>query len=344
MTQDASRIEQSPSLLSVLTDPFGRKVTYLRLSVTDRCDLRCIYCMAESMVFLPRKDLLTIEELYRLSAIMINLGIRKIRVTGGEPLVRRGVITLFEMLAPHIGSRLDEVALTTNGTLLARYAKSLADAGVRRVNVSLDTLDPVRYRQITRHGDIVHVLGGLTAARKAGLKIKLNTVVMRDTFPGGVDDLIRFAHGGGMDLTLIEEMPLGETGHNRYETHLPLAELKKNLEQRWTLTPLITSSGGPARYVRVEETGGQLGFITPLSCDFCANCNRVRIGSTGKLYPCMGQSGMVELRELLRSSESNKALIKRIYAAIAAKPKGHEFLIEKDKVCGISRHMSELGG
>lgn len=344
MTQGTDRAKQPFPFFPALVDSFGRKVTYLRLSVTDRCDLRCIYCMAENMTFPSKKDLLTIEELYHVSATMMNLGIRKIRVTGGEPLVRRGIMALFEMLAPHIGKGLDEVTLTTNGTLLARYAQSLAGAGVRRVNVSLDTLDPVRYEQITRRGNIAHVFDGLDAARKAGLKVKLNTVAMRNHLPAEVDDLIRFAHHRGMDLTLIEEMPLGKTGHNRYDTHLSLAELRKSLEQRWTLTPLATSSGGPARYVRVEETGGQLGFITPLSCDFCANCNRVRIGSTGKLYPCMGQSGMVELRNTLRSSESDDNLVERIHAAIAEKPGGHDFLIEKDNICGISRHMSELGG
>lgn len=335
-------MKQTP--MPALVDPFGRTVTYLRLSVTDRCDLRCVYCMSEDMVFLPRKELLTIEELYRVSTRMMEMGVRKIRLTGGEPLVRRGIITLFEMLAPHIGDALDEVTLTTNGTLLAKYAKALAENGVKRINVSLDTLDPERYEQLTRRGDIANVFAGLDAAQEAGLKIKLNAVAMRGGFMSEVDDLIRFAHGRGMDLTLIEEMPMGYTGHDRFETHLSLHRLRESLSQRWTLTTDPHSSGGPARYVTIEETGGRLGFITPLSCDFCASCNRVRIGSTGKLYPCMGQSGMVELREAIRGSESDDKLIELIHQAIGRKPKGHEFSIEENKICGLTRHMSELGG
>ena len=329
---------------SKLVDPFGRKISYLRLSVTDRCDLRCVYCMAEEMVFLPKKELLTIEELYRVASRMIDLGVTKIRLTGGEPLVRRNIMVLFEMLGKHLGHGLEELTLTTNGTLLARYAEALVRNGVKRVNVSLDTLDPVRYHQLTRRGDIAHVLAGIDAAQKAGLKVKLNAVAMRGGFLGEVDDLIRFAHGRGMDLTVIEEMPMGYTGHDRYETFLSLGALRKSLEQRWTLVPDAHCSGGPARYVTVKETGGRLGFITPLSCDFCASCNRVRIGSTGKLYPCMGQSGMVELREAIRSSESDEKLTELILKAIDSKPKGHEFSIEKDGICGLSRHMSELGG
>ena len=329
---------------SKLVDPFGRKISYLRLSVTDRCDLRCVYCMAEEMVFLPKKELLTIEELYRVASRMIDLGVTKIRLTGGEPLVRRNIMVLFEMLGKHLGHGLEELTLTTNGTLLARYAEALVQNGVKRVNVSLDTLDPVRYHQLTRRGDIAHVLAGIDAAQKAGLKVKLNAVAMRGGFLGEVDDLIRFAHGRGMDLTVIEEMPMGYTGHDRYETFLSLSALRKSLEQRWTLVPDAHCSGGPARYVTVKETGGRLGFITPLSCDFCASCNRVRIGSTGKLYPCMGQSGMVELREAIRSSESDEKLTELILKAIDSKPKGHEFSIEKDGICGLSRHMSELGG
>lgn len=327
-----------------LVDPFGRKISYLRLSVTDRCDLRCVYCMAEEMVFLPKKELLTIEELYRVASRMIELGVTKIRLTGGEPLVRRNIMALFEMLKPHIGHGLDEVTLTTNGTLLARYAEALVKNGVKRVNVSLDTLDPVRYEQLTRRGNIAHVLAGIDTAQEAGLKVKLNAVAMRGGFLGEVDDLIHFAHGRGMDLTIIEEMPMGYTGHDRFETFLSLRTLRESLEQRWTLIPDAHCSGGPARYVTVKETGGRLGFITPLSCDFCAACNRVRIGSTGKLYPCMGQSGMVELREAIRSSESDEKLTELILQAIDRKPKGHEFSIEKDRICGLSRHMSELGG
>jgi len=330
--------------LSQLRDSFGRQVTYLRLSVTDRCDLRCTYCMAENMVFLPKKELLTIEELYRVASTFAELGVRKIRITGGEPLMRRGIMALFVMLRPHIGIELDEVTLTTNGTLLEKYAAELAANGVKRINVSLDTLDPERYQQVTRRGDINNVLCGLDAALAAGLRVKINAVAMKGAFEREVDDLIRFAHSRKMDLTLIEEMPLGATGHNRYDTHLSLSQLRQELAKRWTLTPVQTSSGGPARYLLVEETGGLLGLITPLSCDFCSQCNRVRVGSTGRLYPCMGQMGRVELRDVLRAGESNQALIEKIHEAIANKPKSHEFLISKEKTCGIERHMSELGG
>lgn len=329
---------------SQLKDLFGRNITYLRLSVTDRCDLRCTYCMAEDMVFLPKKDLLTIEEMYRVCSALIGLGVNKIRLTGGEPLLRRGIMALFEMLAPHIGNGLNEMTLTTNGTVLSRYAKALYENGVRRVNVSLDTLNPATYEHITRRGNIANVFAGLDAAQEAGLKIKLNAVAMQGAFLEEVDDMIHFAHGRGMDLTLIEEMPMAYTGHDRYKSHLSLMQLKENLAQRWTLSPINESTGGPARYVRVEETGGKLGFITPLSCDFCASCNRIRIGSTGKLYPCMGQAGMIELREVIRSSEDNKALLEQIFRAVLSKPKGHEFLIEEDNIHGLTRYMSELGG
>jgi len=333
----------SHSLLQ-LRDSFGRSITYLRLSVTDRCDLRCSYCMAENMVFLPKKDLLTIEELYRVASVFAEFGVRKIRVTGGEPLMRRGIMALFTMLCPHIGVDLDEVTLTTNGTLLEKYAEQLVDNGIRRLNVSLDTLLPERYRQITRRGDINNVLRGLDAAQRAGLHIKINAVAMKGAFEREVDDLILFAHSRNMDLTLIEEMPLGATGHDRYDTHLSLTALRQDLASRWILTPVMVRTGGPARYVRIGETGGLLGFITPLSCDFCAQCNRVRVGSTGRLYPCMGQMGKVELREVLRSSEGNQALRKKILEAVANKPKSHEFLITKEQTRGIARHMSELGG
>jgi len=330
--------------MSSLHDSFGRKVTYLRLSVTDRCDLRCTYCMADNMVFLPKKDLLTIEELYRIASTFAGLGVRKIRITGGEPLMRRGIMTLFEMLRPHIGVELDEVTLTTNGTLLEKYATQLVDHGVERINVSLDTLSPERYAQVTRRGSIDHVLRGLDAALAAGLRVKINAVAMKGAFEYEVDDLIRFAHSQGMDLTLIEEMPLGVTGHDRYDTHLSLTRLREMLANRWTLTSVVANSGGPAHYVRVVETGGLLGFITPLSCDFCSQCNRVRVGSTGRLYPCMGHMGRVELREILRESEGNQTLIEKIHEALANKPERHQFLIGQDQIRGISRHMSELGG
>jgi len=327
-----------------LRDTYGREVTYLRLSVTDRCDLRCTYCMAEHMTFLPKKELLTIEELYRVASTFAILGVKKIRVTGGEPLMRRGIITLFEMLRPHVGRELDEVVLTTNGTLLEKYAAELAANGIKRINVSLDSLKSERYTRITRRGDINNVFRGLAAAQEAGLHIKINAVASKGDFEDEVDELILFAHSRGMDLSLIEEMPLGETGHSRYDTHLSLSQLRAKLAERWTLTPTTFKTGGPARYWRVEETGGLLGFITPLSCDFCGSCNRVRVGSTGLLYPCMGQMGRVALRDALRGSESNQALIEKIYEAIEAKPERHEFLIGKEQTRGITRHMSELGG
>lgn len=335
---------QAATQSTQLQDSFGRNVSYLRLSVTDRCDLRCVYCMSQDMVFLPKKQLLTIEELYRISSVMMSLGIRKIRVTGGEPLVRRNIMQLFAMLAPHIEVDLDEVTLTTNGTLLDRYASELVSFGVKRINISLDTLNPARYKETTRLGDIDNVLRGIDAGLKAGLKIKINTVAMSGHVLNEVDDLIHFAHSRNMDLTLIEEMPLGFTGHDRSDTYISLQQLRESLTQRWTLVPNNKNSGGPARYMTIKETGGQIGFITPLSCDFCSQCNRVRIGSTGRLYPCMGQTGMVELRDILRLEQTNERLIDTIHSAITAKPKGHNFLIEKGNICGINRHMSELGG
>ncbi|MBW8282778.1 MAG: GTP 3',8-cyclase MoaA, partial [Rhizobium sp.] len=289
---------------SPLIDQFGRQVTYLRLSVTDRCDLRCTYCMAEHMTFLPRRDVLSLEELYDLARVFMRGGVRKIRLTGGEPLVRKNIMQLFELLAPHLqNGDLDEVTLTTNGTLLARHAEALFAAGVRRVNVSLDSLDPARYAQITRWGRLDAVLKGIDAALAAGLKVKLNAVAMRGAFEHEVDDLIRFAHARGMDLTLIEEMPLGEAGHDRGESFLSLRDLRCSLAERWTMVAVEDRTGGPARYVRLAETGGRLGFITPLSCDFCASCNRVRVSCTGDLFTCMGQEGSVGLRDALRGEE-----------------------------------------
>ncbi len=334
-----------PSNKRPLVDCFGRQVTYLRLSVTDRCDLRCTYCMPANARFLKHADVLSIEEMYRLCVAFMARGVRKIRITGGEPLVRKGVMSLFEALSPHLrNGDLDEVVLTTNGTQLARCAKSLAGFGVRRVNVSLDTLDAERYHAITRFGRIERVLSGIDAAQEAGMRVKLNAVAARGAFEREVDDLIRFAHKRGMDLTFIEEMPLGVTSFDRTATFLSLAELRSDLQQRFALEPLPAYTGGPARYFRVEETGGTLGFITPLSCNFCSSCNRVRLSSTGQLYTCLGREGAVDLRDALRSSESDERLQTIITEAIIAKPHGHRFEVSYGKVTGIARGMSALGG
>lgn len=328
-----------------LIDRYGRTADYLRLSVTDRCDLRCTYCMSEHMTFLPRQDVLSFEELYRLCVIFMRRGIRKIRVTGGEPLVRKDIMELFSLLSPHLGNGdLNEVALTTNGTLLDRYAEPLVGFGVRRVNVSLDTLDPARYAALTRRGKIEKVLAGIDAALAVGLKVKINAVAMKGAFEAEVDDLIRFAHRRDMDFTLIEEMPLGDARHDRRDSHLSLVALRNTLAERWTLTPLPDRTGGPARYVRVEETGGRLGFITPLSCDFCASCNRIRLSCTGDLFTCMGNEGGFALRDVLRSTEADGPVEELISQAIDAKPEGHNFKIEADMIDGINRHMSVLGG
>lgn len=326
-------------------DSFGRAVNYLRLSVTDRCDLRCTYCMAEHMTFLPRKEVLTLEELYRLSTLFIDNGVRKIRLTGGEPLVRKDVLTLFRSLSRHLDSgELDEVTLTTNGTQLARYAKDLFAFGVRRVNVSLDSLDPVRYKAITRRGDLQKVHAGIDAALAAGLKVKINTVASRGAFEAEVDDLIRFAHQRDMDLTLIEEMPLGAVATDRSLTHLPTNVLRAKLSERWTLADVADRTGGPARYVRVGETGGRLGFIAPLSCNFCSTCNRLRVDCTGRLFTCMGNEGSVDLREAIRRGDGNDCVEQLIRETVHAKPKGHNFVITDADVSGIDRHMSTLGG
>ncbi|PYG25455.1 GTP 3',8-cyclase MoaA [Pelagimonas varians] len=326
-----------------LLDSFGRTVSYLRLSVTDRCDIRCTYCMAEKMAFLPKRDVLSLEELAKLSDVFIHRGVRKLRLTGGEPLVRRDVMDLFKHLSKHLKSgALDELTLTTNGTLLAKYAETLAACGVKRVNVSLDTLDPQRYRDVTRIGDISMVLAGIDAAIAAGLQVKLNAVASRGVFEYEVDALIAFAHKRGAALTLIEEMPLGDTGLDRSQSVLSLRDLQADLAKRWTLTPQRHSSGGPARYMRVEQTGGHLGFISPMSCNFCALCNRVRVSCTGQLYTCMGDEGAVDLRGPLRHSEA--AVERAIRAALDAKPERHNFALDRMAEPAVTRHMSALGG
>lgn len=329
-----------------LIDPFRRTVSYLRVSVTDRCDFRCVYCMSEDMSFLPKKDLLSLEELDRVCTAFITRGVRKLRLTGGEPLVRRGIMSLFESLSRHLASgALDELTLTTNGSQLAKYAAQLHACGVRRVNVSVDTLDAAKFRAITRWGQLDQVLAGIDAAQAAGLKIKINTVALRDVNEHELPELMRWAHGRGMDFTVIEVMPLGEIDAGRLDQYLPLSTVRSRLAEHFTLTDLPDRTGGPARYVRVEETGGRLGFITPLTHNFCESCNRVRLTCTGTLYMCLGQEDAADLRAPLRASEGNELLHAAIDAAIARKPKGHDFVIDRHRSGpAVGRHMSVTGG
>ena len=328
-----------------LIDPFQRAITYLRISVTDRCDFRCAYCMSEDMQFLPKRDLLTLEELDRLCGVFIARGVRKLRITGGEPLVRRDIMQLFRRLSRHLGTgALEELTLTTNGSQLGRFAAELAELGVRRVNVSLDTLDPDRFRAITRRGDLAVVLAGIEAARKAGLKVKINAVALKSVNEDEIPDMIAWAHGLGMDMTLIEVMPLGEIDGDRTDQFLPLSVARQRLESRYCLTPLSDRTGGPARYVRVEETGGKLGFITPLTHNFCESCNRVRLTCTGQLYLCLGQEDSADLRAVLRASNDDAVLAAAVVEAITRKPKGHDFIIERQRPAAVPRHMSVTGG
>ena len=329
-----------------LVDPFGRTVSYLRVSVTDRCDFRCVYCMAEDMTFLPKRDLLTLEELDRLCSAFVDRGVRKLRITGGEPLVRKNVLSLFRSLSRHLVSgALEEVTLTTNGSQLARYAAELADAGVRRINVSIDTLDRDRFRAVTRWGELDRVLEGLAAAEAAGIRVKINAVALKGVNDHEIPEMLRWCHGRGYDLTLIETMPLGDiSGGDRTDQYLPLSEVRADLEQRFTLVDLPDRTGGPARYVRVAETGGRLGFITPMTHNFCESCNRVRVTCTGTLYMCLGQEDAADLRAPLRASESDEPLYAAIDAAILRKPKGHDFVIARNRGPALSRHMSVTGG
>ncbi len=329
-----------------LIDPFGRAVTYIRVSVTDRCDFRCVYCMSEDMNFLPKRDLLSLEELDRLCSTFVGLGTRKIRVTGGEPLVRRGIMTLFRSLSRHLESgALEEVTVTTNGSQLARHAQELFDCGVRRINVSLDTLDADRFRAITRWGDLGKVLEGVDAAQKAGLAIKINAVALKGVNDDEFPRLIEWAHGRGMDLTFIEVMPLGDIEAARVDQYLPLSLVRANLMDRFTLQNIDYQTGGPARYVRVAETGGRLGFITPMTHNFCESCNRVRVTCTGTLFMCLGQEDAADLRAPLRASESDAPLIGAIRDAILRKPKGHDFIIDRGTALpAVGRHMSVTGG
>ena len=329
-----------------MIDTFGRPISYLRVSVTDRCDFRCTYCMAEDMVFLPKKDLLSLEELDRLCTVFVEKGVRKLRLTGGEPLVRKNIMHLVRQLSRHLRSgALDELTLTTNGSQLARHAAELADCGVERINVSIDTLDPAKFRAITRWGQLDKVLAGVDAAQAAGLKVKINAVALKGFNDAELPELMRWAHGRGMDLTVIETMPMGEIDADRTDQYLPLSVLRAELSRRFTLTDIPYKTGGPARYVSVAETGGRLGFITPMTHNFCESCNRVRLTCTGTLYMCLGQDDAADLRTPLRASEGNELVSAAIDEAIGRKPKGHDFVIDRrTRRPAVARHMSVTGG
>ena len=330
--------------MTPLVDPFGRAITYLRVSVTDRCDLRCIYCMSERMRFLPREDLLSIEELDRLCAAFVRRGVKRLRFTGGEPLVRRGFLELLHRVRRHLGAGLDEITVTTTGVQLAQFAESLFAAGVRRVNVSVDSLDRERFRKITRRDRLPDVLAGIDAAARAGLKIKINTVALKQDNAHEIPALVKWAHERGFDITLIETMPLGEIDEDRTGQFLSLARVREELESYWRLKELSDRTGGPARYVTVEETGGRLGFITPLTHNFCEGCSRVRLTCVGRLYLCLGHETSVDLRQPLRGSLDDDALHGAIDAAIELRPKGHDFAIERLSTPATIRHMSVTGG
>ena len=328
-----------------MIDPFGRSITYLRVSVTDRCDLRCVYCMSEEMHFLPKAQLLTLEELERLCAAFIRLGTTKIRITGGEPLVRRGVMSLFQGLGSRLGAGLEELTVTTNGTQLAKYATQLRDAGVRRINVSLDTLDPTGFTVMTRWGRIEPTLEGIFAAKAAGLAIKINTVAMKGVNEDEFDRLLAWCGEHGFDLCLIETMPMGEINEDRTEQYLPLSVVRARLRRRWMLTETDYRTGGPARYFDVAETGRRVGFITPMTHNFCESCNRVRLTCTGTLYMCLGQDDDADLRAVLRAGASDAELEAAILEAIGRKPKGHDFVIDRrNDRPAVARHMSVTGG
>ena len=329
-----------------MIDPFGRHVSYLRVSVTDRCDFRCVYCMSEHMTFLPKRDVLTLEELDRLCSAFVDKGVRKLRLTGGEPLVRRNIMWLIRQLSRHLDSgSLEELTLTTNGSQLGRYAVELADCGVKRINVSMDTRDPKRFHDITRWGDLGKVMDGIDAAIAAGLAIKINMVALKDVNEHEIEDMMVWCHDKGMDLTLIETMPLGDIDGDRTDQYLPLSQVRASLLDKWTLEDIPYKTGGPARYVEVKETGGRLGFITPLTHNFCESCNRVRLTCTGTLYMCLGQDDAADLRAPLRASEGNEQLSAAIDEAIGRKPKGHDFIIDREhNGPAVTRHMSVTGG
>jgi cyclic pyranopterin phosphate synthase len=328
-----------------MIDPFGRPITYLRVSVTDRCDFRCVYCMSEHMSFMPKAELLTLEELERVCGAFVRKGVERIRITGGEPLVRRNVLSLIEALGARLGQGLHEITLTTNGSQLTRFAPALYAAGMRRINVSLDTRDPEKFRAITRWGELSKVLAGIDAAQAAGLAVKINMVALKDVNEDEIEDMLQWAHGRGMDLTLIETMPLGEIDGDRVAQYLPLSLVRAKLARKFTLEDIDYKTGGPARYTHVAETGGRLGFITPLTHNFCESCNRVRLTCTGTLYMCLGQSDAADLRTPLRASADDALLDSAIEAAIARKPKGHDFVIDRRHAQpALARHMSLTGG
>jgi cyclic pyranopterin phosphate synthase len=345
-TKEPMTIQRLAGGADAMVDPFGRTVTYLRVSVTDRCDLRCVYCMSEHMAFLPKRDLLSLEELDRLCSAFVSRGVKKLRITGGEPLVRKNIMWLFNALSRHLETGgLEELTLTTNGTQLPKYATDLKALGVKRINISLDTLQPERFKAITRWGNFAEVMAGIDAADKAGLRIKLNAVALKDGNEDEIEDLVRFAHGRGFDLTLIETMPLGDIDGDRVDQYLPLSLVRTRLMDKFTLVDIPYRTGGPARYVEVKETGGRLGFITPLTHNFCESCNRVRLTCTGTLYMCLGQEDAADLRAPLRASSDDARLHAAIDAAIARKPKGHDFVINRaTKRPAVSRHMSVTGG
>ncbi len=329
-----------------MVDPFGRHITYLRVSVTDRCDFRCVYCMAEDMTFLPKSQVLTLEELDRLCSAFVRRGVRKLRLTGGEPLVRRDIMSLFHALGRHLESgALDELTLTTNGSQLGRFARELADCGVKRVNVSVDTLNPEKFHSITRRGDLPKVLAGIDAALDAGLEVKINAVALRGINEDELSDMVAWCGEKDLDLTLIETMPLGEIEEDRTDRYLPLSLVRTRLAQDWTLEDIDYRTGGPARYARIKETGKRLGFITPLSHNFCESCNRVRLTCTGTLFMCLGQDDSADLRQVLRATGDDAVLDAALDEAIARKPKGHDFVIDRDHTKpAVDRHMSVTGG
>lgn len=330
-----------------LIDPFNRAITYLRVSVTDRCDFRCVYCMSENMNFLPKADLLTLEELDKMCTAFISQGVEKLRITGGEPLVRRNIMEFFSSISRHLKTgALKELTLTTNGSQLHRFAEQLAEIGIRRINVSLDTLNEEKFSQITRWGRLVQVLNGIDAALAAGIKIKINTVALKGFNEDELEEIVKWCANRKMDLTFIEVMPMGDIGNeNRLNQYWPLSDLRKRLTKTWTLKDTDEQTGGPARYVRVYETGQKIGFITPMTHNFCESCNRVRLTCTGELFQCLGQEDQVDLRKVLRKNSEIEPLIKAIHNAISKKPKGHDFDYSRQSISGqMSRHMSHTGG